>query len=92
MALNVYKKVAELKLMATKNGINIVLRAMEEPVRTIAANAGLEGSVVVERLRTKKWASASTRYKQWVNMIEAGIVDPAKVTRTALQNPLLSQQ
>ncbi|HEX7056021.1 MAG TPA: chaperonin GroEL [Bacilli bacterium] len=70
-----------------KTGVNIVLRALEEPVRIIAANAGVEGSVVVERL---KGESAGVGYNaatgEWVNMISAGIVDPAKVTRSALQN------
>ncbi len=86
--LNVYKKVAEIDAEGDeKTGINIVLRAMEEPVRTIAANAGLEGSVVVERLKNEEVGigfNAATN--EWVNMIEAGIVDPTKVTRSALQN------
>ncbi len=86
--LNVYKKVAELEADGDeKTGINIVLRAMEEPVRTIAANAGLEGSVVVERLKNEEvGVGFNAATNEWVNMIEAGIVDPAKVTRTALQN------
>lgn len=86
--LNVYKKVAELEADGDeKTGINIVLRAMEEPVRTIAANAGLEGSVVVERLKHEEvGVGFNAATNEWVNMIEAGIVDPAKVTRTALQN------
>ncbi|MFD7523233.1 MULTISPECIES: chaperonin GroEL [Paenibacillus] len=70
-----------------KTGVNIVLRALEEPVRTIAANAGQEGSVIVERLKKETTGigyNAATG--EWVNMIEAGIVDPAKVTRSALQN------
>lgn len=86
--LNVYKKVAEIEAEGDeKTGINIVLRAMEEPVRTIAANAGLEGSVVVERLKNEEVGigfNAATN--EWVNMIDAGIVDPTKVTRSALQN------
>ena len=70
-----------------KTGVNIVLRALEEPVRTIAANAGQEGSVIVERLKNEEVGigyNAATG--EWVNMFEAGIVDPAKVTRSALQN------
>ena len=70
-----------------KTGVNIILRALEEPVRTIAANAGLEGSVIVERLKKEAIGigyNAATG--EWVNMFEAGIVDPAKVTRSALQN------
>lgn len=68
-------------------GVNLVLRALEEPVRQIAHNAGLEGSVIVERLKNEAAGigfNAATG--QWVNMIEAGIVDPTKVTRSALQN------
>ena len=70
-----------------KTGINIVRRAIEEPVRQIANNAGLEGSVVVAEV---KKAGVGVGYDaandKYVNMIEAGIVDPAKVTRSALQN------
>ena len=70
-----------------KTGINIVRRAIEEPVRQIANNAGLEGSVVVAEV---KKAGVGVGYDaandNYVNMIEAGIVDPAKVTRSALQN------
>ena len=70
-----------------KTGINIVKRAIEEPVRQIANNAGLEGSVVVEHVKnagTGKGFNALTG--EYVDMIAAGIVDPAKVTRSALQN------
>lgn len=70
-----------------KTGVNIVRRALEEPVRQIANNAGLEGSVIVERLKKEKIGfgfNAATG--EWVDMIQAGIVDPAKVTRSALQN------
>ncbi|MDR7074975.1 chaperonin GroEL [Fictibacillus barbaricus] len=68
-------------------GIKLVLRALEEPVRQIAHNAGLEGSVVVERLKNEEIGigfNAATG--EWVNMFESGIVDPTKVTRSALQN------
>ncbi|MEJ8548234.1 chaperonin GroEL [Brevibacillus borstelensis] len=68
-------------------GVQIVLRALEEPVRQIAANAGLEGSVIVERLKKEPVGigfNAAT--EEWVNMLEAGIVDAAKVTRSALSN------
>lgn len=68
-------------------GINIVRRALEEPVRQIAENAGEEGSVIVTKLKTQKDGfgyNAAT--DEWVDMIEAGIVDPTKVTRSALQN------
>ena len=70
-----------------QTGINIVKRAIEEPVRQIANNAGLEGSVVVEHVKnagTGKGFNALTG--EYVDMIAAGIVDPAKVTRSALQN------
>ena len=87
--VNVYNKVAEI--LSTEGdvatGVNIVLRALEEPVRQIANNAGLEGSVIVERLKREEVGigfNAATG--EWVNMIEAGIVDPTKVTRSALQN------
>jgi chaperonin GroEL len=68
-------------------GVNIVRRALEEPIRQIAGNAGLEGSVVVERVKKEKetmgFDAASEKY---VDMLEAGIIDPTKVTRYALQN------
>jgi chaperonin GroEL len=86
--LNVYNKVAELNLEGDEaTGVNIVLRALESPVRQIAENAGLEGSIIVERLKGEKVGigfNAATG--EWVNMIDAGIVDPTKVTRSALQN------
>ena len=71
-----------------KTGVQIVLRALEEPVRQIAANAGVEGSVIVEKIkRTKKpgygYDALNDKY---VDMVEAGIIDPTKVTRSALQN------
>ncbi|MDQ0257773.1 chaperonin GroEL [Evansella vedderi] len=68
-------------------GFKIVLRALEEPIRAIAKNAGLEGSVIVNRLKSETDGfgfNAATG--EWVNLIEAGIIDPVKVTRTALQN------
>lgn len=68
-------------------GARIVLRALEEPVRQIANNAGLEGSVIVDRLKREEVGTGfNAANGEWVNMIEAGIVDPAKVTRSALQN------
>ncbi|MFC7393518.1 chaperonin GroEL [Scopulibacillus cellulosilyticus] len=68
-------------------GVNIVLRALEEPIRQIAKNAGLEGSVIVEKLKNEEVGVGYDAAKgEWVNMIEAGIVDPTKVTRSALQN------
>ncbi|MGG4091997.1 chaperonin GroEL [Paenibacillus lautus] len=86
--VNVYNAVAAVQVEGDeKTGVNIVLRALEEPIRTIAANAGKEGSVIVERLKKEEIGigyNAAT--DTWVNMFEAGIVDPAKVTRSALQN------
>lgn len=86
--LNVYNKVAEIVAEGDEaTGVNIVLRAMEEPVRQIAHNAGLEGSVIVERLKREEVGTGfNAANGEWVNMIEAGIVDPTKVTRYALQN------
>jgi chaperonin GroEL len=86
--LNVYNKVAAIQAEGDEaTGINIVLRAIEEPVRTIAHNAGLEGSVIVERLKREEVGTGfNAANGEWVNMIQAGIVDPAKVTRSALQN------
>ena len=69
-------------------GVNIVLKALEEPIRQIAANAGLEGSIIVEKIRASKSASYGFDASKgaYVDMIEAGIIDPTKVTRSALQN------
>lgn len=70
-----------------KTGVNIILRALEEPVRQIAANAGLEGSIIVEKIKASETGVGfDALNEQYVNMIESGIVDPAKVTRSALQN------
>jgi chaperonin GroEL len=68
-------------------GVNIVRKALEEPVRQIAYNAGKEGSVIIEEVRKNKPGQGYDALNdKWVNMFEAGIVDPAKVTRSALQN------
>ena len=71
-----------------KTGVRIVLKALEEPVRQIAANGGLEGSVIIDNIRRSgKVGYGFDAYKEeYVNMIESGIIDPVKVTRTALQN------
>ena len=70
-----------------KDGVNIVKRAIEEPVRQIAQNAGLEGSVVVENVKKAGTGIGFNALKnEYVDMLQAGIVDPAKVTRSALQN------
>ncbi|MCM3088433.1 chaperonin GroEL [Bhargavaea ginsengi] len=88
--VNVYNKVAELQEGAegdVATGVKIVLRALEEPVRQIANNAGLEGSIVVDRLKREEVGTGfNAADGTWVNMTEAGIVDPTKVTRSALQN------
>ncbi|WP_333653315.1 chaperonin GroEL [Dissulfurispira sp.] len=69
-------------------GVTIVKRALEEPIRQIVANAGMEGSIVVEKVRESKDASFGyDAYKEeYTDMFKAGIIDPTKVTRTALQN------
>ncbi|MFP7494597.1 chaperonin GroEL [Terribacillus saccharophilus] len=86
--VNIYNNVAGLELTGDEEtGAKIVLRAIEEPVRQIAHNAGLEGSVIIERLKKEDVGigfNAATG--EWVNMLETGIVDPTKVTRSALQN------
>ncbi|MCI8497138.1 MAG: chaperonin GroEL [Clostridiales bacterium] len=71
-----------------KTGVKIVLKALEEPVRQIAINAGLEGSVIVEKIRTSgKTGWGYDAYKEvYTDMVEAGIVDPTKVSRSALEN------
>ena len=70
-----------------KTGVKIVLRALEEPVRQIAENAGFEGSVIVQRVKSEPKGVGFDAYNEtFVDMIESGIVDPTKVTRSALQN------
>ena len=86
--VNTIKDVAALKEEGdVQTGINIVKRALEEPVRQIAENAGLEGSVIVEKLKEQKdGVGYNAAADKWEDMVEAGIVDPTKVTRSALQN------
>lgn len=88
--LNVYhavEQVLETVEADVATGVRIVLRALEEPVRQIANNAGLEGSIIVDRLKREEvGVGFNAANGEWVNMIEAGVVDPAKVTRSALQN------
>jgi chaperonin GroEL len=70
-----------------KVGVNIVRQALEAPARTIAANAGLEGAVIVERIRNEKGnVGYNARDEKFEDLVKAGVVDPAKVTRSALQN------
>ena len=86
--INVLDAVAGLELTGDEaTGRNIVLRALEEPVRQIALNAGFEGSIVIDRLKNSEAGTGfNAATGEWVNMIEAGIIDPVKVTRSALQN------
>lgn len=71
-----------------RTGVKIVVRALSEPVRQIATNAGLDGSVILEKIKTsgKKGYGFDAAKEQYGDMIEAGIVDPAKVTRTTIEN------
>ena len=70
-----------------QTGINLVKRAIEAPLRQIAENAGLEGSVIVAKVKASEDGVGFNALKEeYVDMVKAGIVDPAKVTRTALQN------
>ncbi len=86
---NVINEVAKLTsdVADTQVGINIIVKALEEPVRQIATNAGVEGSVIIDKVRA---SAAGVGYDalndQYVDMIKCGIVDPTKVTRSALQN------
>ena len=86
--VNVIAKVAELDLEGDDaTGRNIVLRALEEPVRQIAYNAGYEGSVIIDKLKNSQVGTGfNAANGEWVDMVEAGIIDPVKVTRSALQN------
>lgn len=86
--VNVYQKVSEIEAESDiETGVNIVLKALTAPVRQIAENAGLEGSVIVERLKNAEpGVGFNAATNEWVNMLEAGIVDPTKVTRSALQH------
>lgn len=85
---NVIPAVAALELIGDEaTGRNIVLRALEEPVRQIAHNAGFEGSIVIDRLKNAEVGTGfNAATGEWVNMIDQGIIDPVKVSRSALQN------
>ena len=85
---NVIPAVATLELTGDEaTGRNIVLRALEEPVRQIAHNAGFEGSIVIDRLKNAELGTGfNAATGEWVNMIDQGIIDPVKVSRSALQN------
>lgn len=86
--VNVINKVAAIEADGdAATGVKIVLRALEEPVRQIAENAGYEGSVIIDKLKhADLGVGFNAATGEWVNMLEAGIVDPTKVTRSALQN------
>ncbi|MDM7882338.1 chaperonin GroEL [Staphylococcus borealis] len=86
--VNIYNKVEEIDAEGdVATGVNIVLKALSAPVRQIAENAGLEGSVIVERLKhVDAGVGFNAATNEWVNMLEEGIVDPTKVTRSALQH------
>ena len=86
--VNVIPAVEDLELTGDEaTGRSIVLRALEEPVRQIAYNAGYEGSIVIDRLKNAELGTGfNAATGEWVNMIEAGIIDPVKVSRSALQN------
>lgn len=86
-AIPAVEKYAKAQVGDVKTGANIIVRALEEPVRQIAENAGFEGSVVVSKVKAEKVGigfNAAT--EEYIDMIKAGIVDPAKVTRSAIQN------
>lgn len=88
--INTLEKISELLEESEgdeRTGVNIILKALEEPIKQIAKNAGLEGSVIVEKVKSEEKGIGFDAYnEEYVNMIKAGIVDPAKVTRSALQN------
>ena len=87
--LRTIAEIDKIKLKGDEaTGVSIVRRAMEAPVRQLAENAGLEGSVIVERLKAEKTDSIGYDINQddYVDMLKSGVIDPAKVTRTALQN------
>ncbi len=86
-AIEDVKEVMETLSGDEKTGASILVKALEEPVRQIAANAGIDGSVVVEKIKSSKpGVGCNFLTEEYVEMIKAGIVDPAKVTRSALQN------
>ncbi|EJD8536610.1 chaperonin GroEL [Staphylococcus pseudintermedius] len=86
--MNIFKDVQAIEAEGDEaTGVNIVLKALQAPVRQIAENAGLEGSVIVERMKNAEpGIGYNAATDEWMNMLEAGIVDPTKVTRSALQH------
>lgn len=86
-AIPAVKKVVEESAGDEKTGAALLLKTLEEPVRQIAQNAGVDGSVIIEKIKnSSEGIGYNVLTEEYVNMIEAGIVDPAKVTRSALQN------
>ncbi len=86
-AIPMIKKLVEKSSGDEKTGASLILKVLEEPVRQIAANAGVDGSVVIEKMKnSRSGVGYNALSEKYVNMIEEGIVDPAKVTRSALQN------
>lgn len=84
---SVAKAMDEVEETDAKTGVAIILKALEEPVKQIAKNAGLEGSVIIEKIKNSKpGIGFNALIEEYVDMVESGIVDPAKVTRSALQN------
>ena len=87
--VNVINEVAKVTsdVQDSQVGINIIVRALEEPMRQIATNAGLEGSVIIEKVKNSDaGVGYDALHNEYINMIKAGVVDPTKVTRSALQN------
>jgi len=86
--LRAAKKLQTLTLDGDEQlGVNIVIRAIEEPLRWIAANAGHEGAIVVQRVKDMKDDEGfNAQTEQYENLVKAGVIDPAKVVRSALQN------
>ena len=81
------KKLIETLTGDEKTGAEIILKALEAPLYHISANAGLEGSVIINKVRESEVGTGFDALNgEYVNMIDAGILDPAKVTRSALQN------
>jgi chaperonin GroEL len=78
----------DLRLAADEQiGVNIIARAIEEPMRWIATNAGHEGSIVVQRVKAMKGSEGfNAQTEQYEDLVKAGVIDPAKVVRSALQN------
>ncbi|WP_252233928.1 chaperonin GroEL [Clostridium sp. ZS1] len=87
--INVINEVEKLTsdVQDTELGIKIIVKSLEEPLRQIASNAGVEGSVIIEKIKKSEVGTGyDALYGKYVNMIKSGIVDPTKVTRSALQN------